>query len=353
MHTKTKLTAALVGCGRIGALLEQDPLRGKPCTHAGAITALGNVKLVAAADPDPERATEFGRAFGVNALYPDHVSLLANHVVDILAVAAPTDTHCRIVCDAAASGRVRGIYCEKPISRTLEEADRMIEACESAGVALLIGHERRFASHFRLARELVADGTLGDVRTVIGQALGGDPGKLPRELAGGGPLFHDGTHLTDLLGFFAGSAEWVIGNTQRSHGPRNIEHTAVAMVGFRSGALGFIEGGGRRKYFAFDLEIQGERGILRLGNSPPSLRLSAPSGRWSGFSELRETDFPAYEPNNGFVAAYAALCEDITTGTPNGSSGHDGRAALELILAVYESSSRGGRRVRLKRQSQP
>jgi predicted dehydrogenase len=347
MPRKAKFTAALVGCGRIGQTLEQDPLRGKPCTHAGALSALGKVQLVAGADPDPEQATQFGRAFGVDDLYPDHTTLLQNHSVDILAVASPTDTHCRIVCDAAASGRVRGIYCEKPISRTVEEADLMIEACEKAGVALVIGHERRFGSHFKLARKLIADGSLGEIRTVIGQALSADPGKLPRELAGGGPLLHDGTHLTDLLGFFAGPAEWVIGNAQRSHGPRNVEHTASAMVGFRNGARGFIEGGGRRKYFAFDMEIQGERGILKIGNSPPSLMLTAPSERWSGFSELRETDFPAYKPNNGFVAAFEALLAEITIGTPSGSSGHDGRAALELILAVYESSARGGRRVRL------
>jgi predicted dehydrogenase len=243
---------------------------------------------------------------------------------------------------------VKGIYCEKPISRTLEEADRMIAACESAGVALVIGHERRFGNHFRAARKLVTDGALGEIRTALGMALGGYPGKLSRELAGGGPLLLDGTHLTDLLGFFLGPADWVSGRAQRSHGPRNVEHTAAAMVGFHSGALAFIEGGGRRKYFAFELELQGESGILRIGNSPPRLWLTAPSGRWSGFSELKEAQFPACEPNNGFVAAFAALAEEITTGKPSGSSGRDGRAALELILAVYESSARGGRKVLLK-----
>ena len=343
------MTAALVGCGRIGWMLERDELRGKPCTHAGAITELDNIEIVAAADPDPERTAEFGRAFGVTNLYPDHATLLDNHRVDILAVASPTATHCRIVCEAALSGRVRGIYCEKPISRTLTEADRMIEACEAAGAALLIGHERRFGSHFQLARRLVLDGRLGEIRTVIGQALGGDPGKLSRKQAGGGPLLHDGTHLTDLFGYFCGPAEWVIGHARRSHGTGNVEHTAAGIVGFTSGALGFIEGGGRRNYFSFEMEIQGEDGILRIGNSPPRLWLAAPSARWSGFSELTEADFPDYKANNGFVAAFAALREEITTGRPSGSSGIDGRGALELILALYESSARGARRVRLDR----
>ena len=91
----------------------------------------------------------------------------------------------------------------------------------------------------------------------------------------------------------------MIGRVERAHGPRNIEHTASAMLGFASGATGFIEGGGRRRYFAFDLEIQGSEGILRIGNSPPELWLTRPSPRFSGFSELQPAEFPAYTPNNG------------------------------------------------------
>lgn len=349
MAPKTKkLTAALVGTGRIGWLLEQDPLRGKPCTHAGALRAIKGVSLVAAADPDHERLSEFGRAFGVRALYSDCRELLSEQSVDILAVAAPTALHCTIVCEAALSGRVRGIYCEKPIARTRLEAERMIEACEKAGVALLIGHERRFGAHFIRARRLVEEGAIGELRTVIGQSLCGDPGALSRSEAGGGPLLHDGTHLTDLLGYFCGPVDWVSGRVLRSHGTRNIEHTAAAMLSFKNGALGFIEGGGRREYFALELELQGSKGILRVGNRPPTLQLARPSSRLSGFRELEETTFPAFTPNNGFVAAFEALIEQLETGKPSLSSGRDGKAALEIILAVYESAAKGGKRIHLK-----
>ena len=344
---KSKLTAALVGCGRIGWLLENDLLRGKPCTHAGALSAIQGVRIVAAADPDNQRLTAFGKHYAIQALYPDHRKLLLKHRVDILAVAAPTTVHCRIVTEAAESGRVQGIYCEKPITRTLEEADRMIQACQRNKVALLIGHERRFSAHFIRARRLVQQGVIGPVRTVIGQALSGDPGAVPRVEAGGGPFLHDGTHLTDLFGYFCGPAEWVIGQVRRAHGPRMIEHTATGLVGFASGAQGFIEGGGRRDYFDFDTEIQGEKGILRVGNNPPRLWLSRQSKRLTGFRELEEEKFPAFKPNNGFVAAFESLIDEIGTGVPSLSTGLDARAALELILALYQSAARGGRKVRL------
>jgi len=346
---KVKLTAALVGCGRIGWLLEDDPLRGKPCTHAGALSVDRRVKILAAADPDPQRLADFGSRFGVGALYPSHRELLDRHRVDLLAVAAPTECHADIVTEAAASGRVRGIYCEKPISRSLAEADRMIEACERAEVALVVGHERRFGAHFIKARELVAGGAIGRVRTLIGQALGGEPPAVLKSEAGGGPLLHDGTHLTDLFGYFCGPAAWVIGRVERSHGSQNIEHTASALVGMENGATGFIEGGGRRSYFAFDLEVQGEKGVVRIGNRPPELWLARPSPRLTGFSELIQADFPAYEPNNGFVAAFRALIEEIETGKPSLSTGRDGRAALEMILTIYESAARGEKRVRIGR----
>jgi len=344
-----KLSAAIIGTGRIGWMLELDLLRGKPCTHAGALAAIPGVRIVAAADPDKERLRSFGRRFKVRSLYRDYRELLEKNEVDILTVAAPTPLHCRIVTEAASSGKVRGIYCEKPISQTLEEADQMIEACDRAGVALVIGHERRFGAHFLKARELVRDGVIGEVRTLIGQALSSDPGVVSREEAGGGPLFHDGTHLTDLFGYFCGPAEWVIGQVRRSHGPSNIEHTALALVGMKCGAFGFIEGGGRRKYFSFELELQGTEGVLRVGNNPPQLSLSRPSKRLDGFRELEQVEFPSYIPNNGFIAGFESLIEEILSGVPSISSGRDGRAALEIILAVYESAAKGGKRVRIKR----
>ena len=328
-------------------MLENDPLRGGPCTHAGALVSTGRVEIAAGADPHKSRLQAFSEAYDVGSLYPDHRALLEKHRVDILCVASPTTTHCEIVTEAAASGKVRGIYCEKPIARTLEEADRMIDACDKAGVALLIGHERRFGAHFIRAREMLDQGSIGEVRTVIGQALSGDPGSVLKSEAGGGPLLHDGTHLTDLLGYFLGAAEWVIGTVRRAHGPARVEHTASGMVGFPEGAMAFIEGGGRRKYFAFELELQGTEGVIGVGNSPPALWLADSSKRFSGFNELARVKFPEYTPNNGFVGAFEALIEEIETGVPSLSTGCDGREALAIILALYESAARGGRKVRL------
>ena len=132
----------------------------------------------------------------------------------------------------------------------------------------------------------------------------------------------------------------VIGMLDRAHGPARIEHTAVGMVGFPEGVIAFIEGGGRRKYFAFELELQGTDGVIGVGNSPPGLWLAESSQRFTGFNELSKVKFPEYTPNNGFVAAFEALIEQLETG-------RDGREALKIILGLYDSAAKSSRKVRL------
>ena len=75
--------------------------------------------------------------------------------------------------------------------------------------------------------------------------------------------------------------------------------------------------------------------------------LADSSKRFSGFSELAPVQFPEYKPNNGFVGALEALIDEIETGVASLSTGRDGREALAIILALYESAAKGGRKVRL------
>ena len=81
---------------------------------------------------------------------------------------------------------------------------------------------------------------------------------------------------------------------------------------------------------------------------PPALWISESSQRFGGFNELAKVKFPEYTPNNGFVAAFEALIEEIETGKPSSSTGRDGRLALKIILALYQSAAKGGRKMRLR-----
>jgi predicted dehydrogenase len=343
-----KLTVGIIGCGRIGSLLEEDPLRGKPCTHAGGFDSLASVKLVAGCDIDPSRLQQFGRRWGVDRLYTDYREMLRQENLDIVCIATWTPLHGSMVIEAARSG-VKGIYCEKPLSVDLTEARKMVKVCEKKGIPLIINHERRWDFYYQKARDIIRSGKIGEIKTIIGNALSWKPSKLRRDLHGGGALFHDGTHLTDLLIYFGGTIDWVSGHEVRTHGKKYIEETASAMIRFKSGAIGFIEGGGARKYFNFELDIQGSEGRILIGNDGRKLYLTRKSKRFTGFQELQPAVFP--EPKNlqsPFTGGAKDVVRCIRTGKDSISSGRDGLNALEVIFAIYQSAQLKGKRIKIR-----
>ena len=237
-----KFKTGIVGCGRIGSILEEDPLRGKPCTHAGGFSALPAIHLSAGCDIDPERLKEFGKRWHVTGLYSDYREMLEKENLDILCIATWTPLHASMTLEAAKAG-IKGIFCEKPIATNLKQAQKMVRACQKNNIPLIINHERRWDAYYQQARKLIRSGKIGEIKTLIGNALSWKPGRLPVSEHGGGPLFHDGTHLTDLLLFFGGPVAWVSGHETRPGGEKYIEETASAILGFKNGAIGFIEGG--------------------------------------------------------------------------------------------------------------
>lgn len=343
-----KLTVGIIGCGRIGSLLEEDPLRGKPCTHAGGFTSIPSVKLTAGCDIDPSRLKQFGKRWGVDRLYTDHREMLKRENLDIVCIAAWTHLHGRIVLDAARSG-VKGIYCEKPLTADLAEARKLVKVCEQKKIPLIVNHERRWEFYYQKARDIIRAGKIGDVRTIIGNALSWKPPKLPLKLHGGGTLFHDGTHLTDLLLFFGGPIDWVSGHEVRPYGKKYIEETVCAMIRFKSGALGFIEGGGARNYFNFELDIQGSKGRILIGNDGRKLYTTRKSSRFTGFQELKRTAFPKPKRlQSPFTSGAREMVRCIRTGQNSISSGRDGLKALEVIFSIYKSAQLNGKRIKMR-----
>jgi len=343
-----KLKVGIIGCGRIGSLLEGDPLRGKPCTHAGGFTSIPQVKLTAGCDIDSSRLKQFGKRWGVERLYTDYQEMLEQESLDIVCISAWTHLHGEMALTAARSG-VKGIFCEKPLTADLAEAGKLVKVCEQKKIHLIVNHERRWDFYYQKARDIIRTGKIGDVRTIIGNALNWKPPKLPIKKHGGGTLFHDGTHLTDLLLYMGGPIDWVSGHEVRPYGKKYIEETACAMIRFKSGALGFIEGGGARNYFNFELDIQGEKGRILIGNGGRELYLTRKSGRFTGFHELKRMVFPKPKRlQNPFIGGARDMVRCIRTGQDSVSSGRDGLKALEVIFSIYKSSQLNGKRIKMK-----
>ncbi len=340
--------AAIIGCGRIASLLEDDPLRGKPASHAGALSAHSRTRIVAGCDIDPDRLKTFGLRWGVKKLYTDYNEMFEKERLDIVSVALWTHLHSDAVISAARSGKVKGIYCEKPIAVNLPQAKRMLKACEENRVAMVVGHERRWDRRYQVIRQMLSDGELGELRSITGYVLSSEWPKISRRKYGGGPMFHDGTHMVDLFRYFGGEVTSVTAQEERMHGENSVESSVTATLNFANGATGQITGGGRRDYFHFELDAQTDKSRVIIGNHGEQLFTTGQSERYTGFHELGQVPFPETGiAINPFVGGVADLIREMETGKKSSSSGEDGYKALEIITAMYRSAKKGGVPVKL------
>ena len=157
----TPLRIGLIGAGRIGS------------SHAEIIARrVPDAELVAVADPRPGVAAELAEPLGAVG-YDDPQALIDADDVDAVVITASSTAHCELIVAAAAAGKP--VFCEKPMSMTLADADRAIAAAKDAGVPLQVGFNRRFARRLR-ARPTgpIVDGGIGTPQLM--RSLTRDPG---------------------------------------------------------------------------------------------------------------------------------------------------------------------------------
>jgi predicted dehydrogenase len=331
-----------------------------------AFVGLPGVEIVAVADPDEQGRHRVQAVTGAPRAYADYREMLERERPDLVAVAPRWLDQREAMVVACAQAGVQAIYCEKPFARSLDEADRMLAACDARGVKIAVAHQNRARPAVWLAKELIVKRTIGRLRMIR------TFGKQDRR-GGGQDLLVLGTHMLDLMRFFAGEARWCHARvvawgrdaTAADVRPADEEggliagDDIVAQYGFDHGITGTYEStrsddGGGSPYL--HTELCGTSGILVFWNDAgaPVFYLPRPFAlpdRTYEWEVLHPAPLP--EPAStppGASAQHAAnqvLVRDLLAAVEQGrqpiSSGHDARAALEMILAVYESHRRGTR----------
>lgn len=341
---------AIIGMRGIGSNLTKppaNPVLGQlvPTSHVENYAFLPETELVAVCDLVPDLLEGFRRDFGaalpnVN-IYTDYREMLSKEQIDILSVATSDHVHAQMTIDGVDAG-VKGILCEKPIATTLADADRMIEACERANVPIIIHHNRRWEPEYQQALKLVRSGEIGELRLVLAH-LGGR-----RAL-----LFRNGTHLIDLVCFFAGAdPDWLVAELDdhfRDYGPRYADDGGregkndpgcSAYVHFQNGVRAFINIS-KNTPQNFELELVCETGRVRIGRHIAEVwRMSEP---WQAAVSRLE---PQHTTRINLLAAIPELIDMIETGRREcTSSAQDGRRALSIILGILQSNLAGSSRI--------
>jgi len=319
--------------------------------------AIDNVEIVAVADPDDKGRADAAKRLGAKNAYADYRKMLDKERPHFVSVADRwLDAHRDMVLACARAGA--SIFLEKPMCRTLAEADEMIAECEMRHVKLAIAHQTRYSPRLRRVRDLIGEGRLDDILEM--RCRGKEDAR-----GGGEDLMVLGTHLMDLMRFVAGDARWCharilqggkLATKADLHaggermGPILGDHLH-ATYGFDKGIVGTF---GSRKYeprrdSRFGMQICGSKGIIQLttGSLPPVYFLNDPS--WfpgkskKAWQEISSAGLGKPEPlkDGGLGQANVWIVKDLIESVekdrqPLGSM-YDGRAALEMIMAVYES----------------
>jgi len=349
---KGKVGFAVVGCGVIGPW------------HAKAIELAPRCELIALCDVEIAKADRLAADYGSVPCYKDHRTMLRKEPdIDAVCVCVPSGIHWRIAVDAAKAGR--HVLSEKPLDVTLGHMDTMIATCRKQKVKLGCIFQRRTKAITKAARKVVEQGKLGKLvladcyqkyyRSPAYYKSAGWRGTWA--LDGGGALMNQGVHGIDQLLHIVGDVDTVTAHAAPLVRDIRVEDTAVAILRFKNGAFGVIEGTTSvTPGMSCRTEIHGENGTLIFTDSglekyavarkrADIARDAKLNIKESGPSKSAASD-PKALSVHGHMLQVADMAQAILKDRDPMVPGEDARKAVELILAIYKSA-RTGKTVKL------
>jgi predicted dehydrogenase len=324
-----KIKAAIIGLGRIASLLEEDTLREKPCTHAGAIAANADCVLAAGCDTDEERRKLFAEKWNV-PVFADAAEMISAHKPQILVIATHPDSHYRY-CRLASEMKVPVVICEKPLADNIGEARKIAKLAEKGNTVIITNHERRYSQDYIRAKEILKEGKLG---TLLGVRSVLYMGKTTRLVSA---FWHDGTHLADAVMFLTDS----VLKHRKAWGAKLTSKSGTAWL---EGSLKkgkeppiplLMEIGAGRDHLVFEIEFSCEKGRLRIGNGVFEVLESVPSPYAEKFRSLKNTG-ETFSGQTGYFANMlkdALACAKDSNRSPV-SSAIDGLRVIEYLNSV-------------------
>lgn len=341
MIMKDKLTVGIIGCGEITNVLT-----------ARALSEAKNVKIGMAMDAVEWAAEDIGKRYGVPHT-SDVKALLSNPDIDFVYIAVPHYLHAPLTVEAARAGK--HVIVEKPISVDLKKADEMIAECKKNGVKLSTCFPSRYLPHVEKAKELVEGGRIGKVIgiKITGMGIkpdsywmGGYSGRIKsdwrkfKEKTGGGILIMNEVHDIDYMRYITGlEAKRVYSECDTFLTPVEVEDFINVVIRYANGAIGMIEASSCVEESPRSMAIRGNRiygskGEIIVSN-PLWVRTSEDTelGKANEWHEIKLEEKGRHI--NRFIEGFA---EAVLSNRTPPVTGEDGRKALEIIVAAYQSA---------------
>ena len=317
------LKLCVVGCGNFARIF------------AGEMQAVAGEVELSFASRDARRAAEFASAFNGKSSFGSYEAA-ADSSVEAMYLCTPHHLHREHVALAAAAGK--HILVEKPIARSMEEAQAVIRVAGQAGVTLMVAENHRFMAVVRLAKKLIDDGTLGSLRLIQLQGESNfQPGqwRANRELNGGGVLIDGGIHKIDVLLYLAGRPLDVYATAlPQALADSEGEDGIVIVTHSKTGAVGLINHSWAKVHGREPKWVSVSGTIARISFDLAGTHVSIDDG-------LEERTLEAPGDRHGIVPMVQEFRDSIRERREPETSGTVGMEDLEITLKAYESMETG------------
>jgi UDP-N-acetyl-2-amino-2-deoxyglucuronate dehydrogenase len=360
-----KLRTAVIGVGKVAHI------------HAAALAAIPESAFAAACGRDAGRTRAFAEAYGVKPF--TDVEQMVRSGVEAVVVATPHPAHAAVTVPALRAGAHAIV--EKPLAACLADCDAMIAAARAAGRTLAMISQRRLYAPSLRVREAIDAGKLS--RPILGVVtmLGwrdeayyrSDPWRGSWTGEGGGVLVNQAPHQIDLLQWYLGEVEQLYGAWANLNHPYvEVEDTAVAVLRFRSGALGNIVVSNSQDPALFgrvwvhgsngaSVGVQTDGGAMFVAGmskvaEPPVNDLWKVPGEEDNLARWQAEDAAFFRTIDATQHYHRLQIRDflrsVLDGRPPSITGEEGRRTVEIFTAVYRSQ-RDGRPQRFPLAAEP
>jgi UDP-N-acetyl-2-amino-2-deoxyglucuronate dehydrogenase len=343
---------SIAGCSRVAHL------------HAKAIQSIPNARLKGVWSRTDRTAKDFASLYNTQA-YSDISRMVIENNTDLVIVCNAHPYHLQPAVEAAKAGA--NVLVEKPLASDLQDCDKMIRACKANNVKLGVISQRRWYEPVRRVKDAIDNGKIGKPVLATVTMLGwrdkayydSDDWRGSWKKEGGGVLVNQSPHQLDILLWFMGEIDELYGIWRNLNHPYiEVDDTAVAVVKFKSGAIGNILVSNSQKPGIYGkVHVHGENGASagvqtdggamfiagRTGVAePPVNDLWTIPGEEQLLKEWIKEDTETFNNCDPTVCYMQYQIEDFINAIRNGSepavNGEDGRRTVELFSAIYRST---------------
>lgn len=335
--------AAVIGLGQMGLMYDLELKREKPSSHALAYFLNPVIELVAAADVRPEQKGLLQQVVPDALFYTDIVEMFKRHPVDIVSICTPPTGRLQLLKSVLEMANPRVIFCEKPVAGNTNEAEQIIDLLKSRGSLLIPNLSRRWNTGILEIHETIKKQQYGPLRKIHLRYTRG--------------IYNTGSHIFDLVRFFAGGIQQVqvteqVPTSSDLGGEPSFSFTFTAGNSYANESSsdrqvsGYAEAFDDRHYYMFEMDLYFEQGKIEIRQSGDEIKYYSIDDHplFGGFQSLHlnRHEEGLLKKSNNLQNAVEHIVDIIENGVEPLCTIEDGVYPLYVAEALIRSHGNNG-----------